>query len=141
MMKKLEEKKNSDLRNQRLVDNRNVRRDVRHKCKNISKIEVVDLISKELEDGNKSSVKRALMVYNKNDLVMVLGVIKTNEKIKSYDDLIKFMKAYRNFSKDINITFKGMNAKSIVNYIKSFSPKRKNQKLDYREDNVIDIDK
>ena len=141
MMKKLEEKRNSDLRNQKLVDNRNTRRDVRHQCKNLSKIEVVELISEELKDGNKPSVKRALMVYTKNDLVMILGVIKTNEKIKSYNDLIKFMKAYRNFSKDISITFKGMSAKSIVNYIKSFSPKRKNQKLDYKEDNVIEIDK
>lgn len=141
MMKKLEEKRNSDLRNQKLVDNRNTRRDVRHQCKNLSKIEVVELISEELKDGNKPSVKRALMVYTKNDLVMILGVIKTNEKIKSYDELIKFMKAYRNFSKDISITFKGMNAKSIVNYIKSFSPKRKIQKLDYKEDNVIEIDK
>lgn len=79
-------------------------------------------------------------MYNEKALTQILGIIRTREDNNSYSDLIIFMKSYRRFSKDVDITFKGMNAKSLVNYIKGFSPKRKNQKLNYKKDNIIKID-
>lgn len=140
MLQKLEEKRNRDSRNQKLVNNREIRRMTREECNNLNKIEIIDLILPYLVDGSSSFTRRALKVYNEKALTQILGIIRTREDINSYSDLIRFMKSYRRFSKDVDITFKGMNAKSLVNYIKGFSPKRKNQKLNYKKDNIIKID-
>lgn len=44
MLQKLEEKRNRDSRNQKLVNNREIRRMTREECKNLNKIEIIDLI-------------------------------------------------------------------------------------------------